>query len=102
MKAITFVHHALPIEDPQSLQDIEMAAPVPGPRDLLVEGLLQADADPGLEIVGHVHDEILALADVGDEGALDRLMDAMRQMPAWAEDAPVDAAGWCGAFYCKQ
>ena len=37
MKAITFVHHALPIEDPQSLQDIEMAAPVPGPRDLLVE-----------------------------------------------------------------
>lgn len=37
MKAITFVQHALPIEDPQSLQDIEMAAPVPGPRDLLIE-----------------------------------------------------------------
>lgn len=71
-------------------------------RDLLVEGLLQADADPGLEIVGHVHDEILALADVGDNGALDRLIAAMRRMPAWAEDAPVDAAGWCGAFYCKQ
>ncbi|WLH38002.1 zinc-binding alcohol dehydrogenase family protein [Pseudomonas sp. FP2196] len=37
MKAITFTQHALPIEDPQSLQDIEMPAPVPGPRDLLVE-----------------------------------------------------------------
>ncbi|MFJ2478839.1 zinc-binding alcohol dehydrogenase family protein [Pseudomonas sp. NPDC087598] len=37
MKAITFTQHALPIEDPQALHDIEMAAPVPGPRDLLVE-----------------------------------------------------------------
>ena len=37
MKAISFTQHALPIEDPQSLQDIETAAPVPGPRDLLVE-----------------------------------------------------------------
>lgn len=37
MKAITFIQHGLPIEDPQSLQDIEMPAPVPGPRDLLVE-----------------------------------------------------------------
>ena len=71
-------------------------------RDLLVEGLMQANEDPALEIVGHVHDEILALADVGDDGALDRLMDAMRRMPAWAEDAPVGAAGWAGEFYCKQ
>ncbi|RON69703.1 zinc-binding alcohol dehydrogenase family protein [Pseudomonas fluorescens] len=37
MKAISFTQHALPIEDPQSLQDIEIAPPVPGPRDLLVE-----------------------------------------------------------------
>lgn len=71
-------------------------------RDLLVEGLFQANRDPALEIVGHVHDEILALADEDDEGALDRLMAAMRRMPAWAEDAPVCAAGWTGPFYCKQ
>nr|BFD42032.1 zinc-binding alcohol dehydrogenase family protein [Pseudomonas sp. FFPRI_1] len=37
MKAITFTQHALPIENPQSLQDIDIAIPVPGPRDLLVE-----------------------------------------------------------------
>ncbi|MBC8997257.1 zinc-binding alcohol dehydrogenase family protein [Pseudomonas sp. N40(2020)] len=37
MKAITFTRHAIPIEDPQSLHDIYMPAPVPGPRDLLVE-----------------------------------------------------------------
>lgn len=28
---------SLPIADPQSLEDVELAAPVPGPRDLLVE-----------------------------------------------------------------
>lgn len=70
-------------------------------RDLLVEGLFNADADPGLEIVGHVHDEILALADENDETALDRLLDSMRRMPAWAIDAPVNAAGWSGAHYKK-
>jgi len=71
-------------------------------RDLLVEGLFQANCDPDLEIVGHVHDEILALADASDEGALDRLMEAMRRRPAWAGDAPIGAAGWTGQFYCKQ
>lgn len=71
-------------------------------RDLLVEGLFRAAADPGLEIVGHVHDEILALADEDDETSLDRLLDGMRQMPGWAADAPVEAAGWSGPFYCKQ
>ncbi|WP_460128387.1 zinc-binding alcohol dehydrogenase family protein [Pseudomonas sp. H1_D05] len=37
MKAITFTQHALPIEDPQSLQDIDLPVPTSGPRDLLVE-----------------------------------------------------------------
>ncbi|BBP63105.1 alcohol dehydrogenase [Pseudomonas sp. Cab53] len=36
MKAIAY-YHSLPITDPQSLQDIELPAPVAGPRDLLVE-----------------------------------------------------------------
>lgn len=37
MKAITFTQHALPIENPQSLQDTDIPVPTPGPRDLLVE-----------------------------------------------------------------
>ena len=69
-------------------------------RDLLVEGLLCAESDPGLEIIGHVHDEILALADEDDEGALDRLLGYMRVRPEWC-DAPINAAGWSGAFYRK-
>ncbi|MDO7898443.1 zinc-binding alcohol dehydrogenase family protein [Pseudomonas citrulli] len=36
MKAIAY-YHSLPITDPKSLQDIELPAPVAGPRDLLVE-----------------------------------------------------------------
>ena len=36
MKAIAY-YNALPINDPKSLQDIELPEPVAGPRDLLVE-----------------------------------------------------------------
>ena len=36
MKAIAY-YTSLPINDPESLQDIELPAPVAGPRDLLVE-----------------------------------------------------------------
>ncbi|MFZ2320436.1 MAG: zinc-binding alcohol dehydrogenase family protein [Pseudomonas sp.] len=35
MKAVAY-YQSLPSSDPQSLQDIEMPAPTPGPRDLLV------------------------------------------------------------------
>ncbi|KEX94304.1 zinc-binding alcohol dehydrogenase family protein [Pseudomonas umsongensis] len=37
MKAITFTEHALPIDNPQALIDINLPMPTPGPRDLLVE-----------------------------------------------------------------
>ena len=36
MKAIAY-YASLPISDEKSLQDIELPAPVAGPRDLLVE-----------------------------------------------------------------
>ena len=36
MKAIAYRQHGLPIADPQALLDIELPAPTPGPRDLLV------------------------------------------------------------------
>ncbi len=70
-------------------------------RDLLVAAMFNAAADPGLEIVGHVHDEIICLADEDDDTALDRLLGYMRAMPEWAGDAPIGAAGWQGAFYRK-
>ena len=36
MKAIAY-YAALPINDPKSLQDVQLPEPVAGPRDLLVE-----------------------------------------------------------------
>lgn len=37
MKAIVYQQHELPVEDPRSLYEIDLAKPVPGPRDLLVK-----------------------------------------------------------------
>jgi zinc-binding alcohol dehydrogenase family protein len=36
MKAIAYTQHGLPISDPQALVELELPAPQPGPRDLLV------------------------------------------------------------------
>ena len=36
MKAIAYTQHGLPINDPQALIELELPAPQPGPRDLLV------------------------------------------------------------------
>jgi DNA polymerase len=70
-------------------------------RDVLAHGLTLAAADSQLEIVGHVHDEILCLADVDDGFALDRLLEYMSQPPSWCSDAPIRAEGWRGEFYRK-
>ena len=37
MKAIVYTQHGLPIDDPQALLDTELAMPLAGPHDLLVE-----------------------------------------------------------------
>ncbi len=37
MKAIAYIQHGLPIDDPLALVDVELPDPAPGPRDLLVE-----------------------------------------------------------------
>ncbi len=36
MKAIVYTQHGLPIDDAEALQDVELPAPLPGARDLLV------------------------------------------------------------------
>ena len=69
-------------------------------RDLLVSGLLNAQA-AGFEIVGHVHDEIICLADEGDRHACERLIEAMTRAPAWCQDAPIRAEGYTAKYYKK-
>lgn len=70
-------------------------------RDLLVEAAFLAEADKGLELIGHCHDELITLADIGDTGALARLNGYMSATPAWAEGLILAADGAEGERYAK-
>jgi DNA polymerase len=69
-------------------------------RDILKEGLLLADAK-GMEIVAHVHDEIVA--QIPENGLLSHqdLVDCMKTVPAWAPGLPLDAEGFESKVYRK-
>ena len=57
--------------------------------DCLREALLRAD-DEGLEIVGHVHDEVIGLG--SPEGG-ERLNNVMLERPWWADGLPIATGG---------
>ena len=69
-------------------------------RDLLAAGLANADAAP-FDVVGHVHDEILATSDSVGGAGVNELINCMTDAPKWAEDMPIFATGWEGQFYLK-
>lgn len=69
-------------------------------RDLLAHALLLVD-QAGMEIVGHVHDEIICLANEDDKTALEQLTQLMTITPEWADDLPLSAEGWTGKRYRK-
>lgn len=70
-------------------------------RDVLAWGLSNAESDPRLDVVGHVHDEIIALADENDDSALTRLISHMTTLPDWCPDLPIKAEGYESPFYMK-
>jgi DNA polymerase len=70
-------------------------------RDCLVEAMFLVEQDSGLEIVGHVHDELLCLADESDATALDRLNGYMSVTPPWAPGLILGADGHEGKRYSK-
>lgn len=70
-------------------------------RDILAEGMRRACADPQLEVVCSVHDELICLSDQDDAGALERLLGHMTGNPPWCPDLPLKAAGWIGSYYRK-
>lgn len=69
-------------------------------RDVLFHGLQNAERS-GLMTVGHVHDEIIAEVDHGDEAALQTLIQCMTDAPEWAPGLPLNAAGYLSDFYTK-
>lgn len=70
-------------------------------RDILKAGLLRAKRF-GFKMVGHVHDEIIALIKKGDNYFTgEALGKCMTRELSWAIGLPLGAAGWTGPFYVK-
>lgn len=71
-------------------------------RDCLAEAIERLEA-AGFPIVFHVHDEVVIdikpYAD--NKTMLQQVCDIMKQPPAWAQDMPLNAAGWVGDFFTK-
>jgi DNA polymerase len=68
-------------------------------RDLLAEAMWRMEK-AGLDIVGHVHDEVILEVPIGSITA-DEVCAIMGQNPAWADGAPLAAAGYRGDYYFK-
>lgn len=70
-------------------------------RDILMIGL-QRLHEAGFRLVGHAHDEGMALVKEGDNYYTLELMRELMTKPIdWAPGFPLAAAGWEGAFYRK-
>lgn len=54
----------------------------------------------GLNIVGHVHDEVIIEAP-RDQYTVDEVCKLMSVNPEWCKDLPLNAAGYKGSYYFK-
>lgn len=68
-------------------------------RDILAEAMARIE-DHGLEIVAHVHDEVIIEAPKG-KYTVDEVCKLMSENPAWCKDLPMSAAGYKGDYYFK-
>lgn len=70
-------------------------------RDVLVVGMMRA-AHAGFRLVGHVHDELIALQRRGNRfHTVELLRECMRSAIDWAPGLPLDAAGFASRIYRK-
>jgi DNA polymerase len=69
--------------------------------DLTIDAMFRIEADAGLDIVGHTHDEIITEAAETDETALERLIGYMTAVERWAAGLPMAADGHEGKRYAK-
>ena len=68
-------------------------------RDILCETMKRMEM-AGLEIVGHVHDEVIIEAPKG-KYTVDEVCEIMNQRPAWGKDIELSSAGYKGPYYFK-
>lgn len=68
-------------------------------RDILVEAMYRMEK-AGMEIIGHVHDEIIIEVPKG-EYTVEKICKLMSVNPDWCRDLPLNAAGYKGSYYFK-
>lgn len=68
-------------------------------RDLLAEAMRRMEL-AGLDIVGHVHDEVILEVPKGSM-TVDDICAIMNRNPAWADGLPLSSAGYTGNYYYK-
>ena len=69
-------------------------------RDLLAEAMMRMEL-AGLEIVAHVHDEVIIESPVGSV-TVEEVCSIMNENPAWAEGLPLSSAGYVGEKFYKK
>lgn len=68
-------------------------------RDLLAEAMRRMEL-AGVDIVGHVHDEVILEVPKG-QYTVDDVCSIMNQNPRWADGLPLSSAGYTGNYYFK-
>jgi DNA polymerase len=68
-------------------------------RDLLAEAMWRMER-AGLDIVGHVHDEVILEVPEGSI-SVDEVCGIMNRNPKWADGLPLASAGYTGLWYYK-
>ena len=68
-------------------------------RDLLAEAMWRIE-QMGIDIVGHVHDEVILEVPV-DSITVDEVCEIMNQNPVWADGLILNSAGYDGVYYFK-
>ena len=68
-------------------------------RDILAEAMARMEGY-GLNIVGHVHDEVIIEAPT-NRYTVDEVCKLMSVNPEWCKDLPLNAAGYKGSYYFK-
>ena len=68
-------------------------------RDLLAETMRRMEL-AGLDIVGHVHDEVILEVPKG-KYTVDDVCGIMNQNPKWADGLPLESDGYTGDYYFK-
>lgn len=70
---------------------------------MTLRGLKAIEQDPLLELVGHVHDEAISLADEeAAEAALEKQNAYLSITPEWAPGLILDASGYIAKRYRKE